>query len=90
MTEKVDHVCIRGRLKELNNKAYYLLIALSLIYRSTTEGTWMLKLALTFTAIVAVLPVQDYVNSACVLQGIRFFKVAFLIASLVFMLVWLW
>lgn len=82
-------VPIRERLKDLNTKAYYLLVALSFVYR-TSSGARSLKLALTLTAVVAVLPVQDYVKSTFLLEAIRIFKVIGLIAALCFAVFWLW
>jgi hypothetical protein len=84
-----DTVPIRERLKDLNTKAYYLLVALSFIYR-TSSGSWSLKCALTLTALVAVLPVQDYVKSTSWLECIRALKVLGLAASLFFALFWIW
>ena len=46
-----------SRLNALNTKAYYLLVALSFIYRM--NPTTSLKFAFTLTAVTAVLPVQD-------------------------------
>jgi|SRR5579863_3513758 len=79
---------IRGRLKDLNTKAYYLLVALSFIYR-TSSGSSLLKWAFTLTAVVAVLPVQDYVPSAF-LSCIRLLKVIGLLAALICALFWIW
>lgn len=88
MTEKVPHPCVRERLKDLNTKAYYLLVALSFIYRSGS-ATWALKLAFALTAAVAVAPVQDFFDSALGLKWIRNGKIALLWAALFFTLVWL-
>jgi hypothetical protein len=79
---------IRDRLKDLNTKAYYLLVALSFVY--TKNQKLSLKLAFTLTALVAVLPVQDYVKCECVLKVIRNIKVMFLALALAFTLWWLW
>lgn len=79
---------IRERLKDLNTKAYYLLVALSFVYR--TNQSLSLKCAFTLTALVAVLPVQDYVGSERNLEIIRDIKVAGLTLALVFTLWWLW
>jgi hypothetical protein len=79
---------IRERLKDLNTKAYYLLVALSFIYR--TNQTLSLKCAFALTALVAVLPVQDYVKSPRKLEVIRFLKVIALAVALGFTLRWLW
>jgi len=79
---------MRERLKDLNTKAYYLLVALSFVYR--TNPTVALKWAFTLTAVVAVLPVQDYVESPRVLSIIRGLKVVCLVAALGFALWWVW
>jgi hypothetical protein len=84
---------IRERLKDLNTKAYYLLVALSFLYgRRMDTPTLSLKIAITLTALVAVLPVQDYVPDtwARLLKGIRFGKVVSLIAAFGFTLWWVW
>lgn len=88
MTQRVPQSPIRDRLKDLNIKAHYLLVALSFIYRSGS-ATWALKLAFILTAFVAVLPVQDISDSALWLRRIRNVKIAFLIAALVFTLFWI-
>ena len=80
---------IRERIKDLNTKAYYLLVALSFIYR-TSSGAHSLKWAFTLTAISAVLPVQDYVKSVFLLECFRTLKVVFLTAALVFTVFWIW
>jgi len=80
---------LRDRVRDLNTKAYYLLVALSFLYRASAPS-YLLKLALTLTALVAVLPVLDYVESMAVLAGIRLFKVIGLSSALVFTLVWIW
>jgi len=80
---------LRDRIKELNTKAYYLLVALSFIYRASFPS-YLLKWAFTLTALVAVLPVLDYVESKSFLAVIRFLKVIGLVAALVFTLVWIW
>jgi hypothetical protein len=79
---------LRDRLRDINTKAYYLLVALSFVYR--TNPTLSLKLAFTLTACVAVLPVQDYVKSERTLEVIRRSKVVFLAAALGCTLWWLW
>lgn len=48
----------RERLRDLNTKAYYLLVALAFIYG--TRPGWPLTLAMTLIGLVAVLPLQDY------------------------------
>ena len=89
MTNTVEPLDIRERLKDLNTKAYYLLVALSFVYRTNTVS-FALKLAFTLTAVVAVLPVQDYVTSASWLERIRFSKMIGLAAALVSALWWIW
>ncbi|PYV75419.1 MAG: hypothetical protein DMG97_06460 [Acidobacteria bacterium] len=79
---------IRERLKDLNTKAYYLLVALSFVYKTNPSSS--LKWAFTLTAIVAVLPLQDYIESPTALAGIRLFKVLCLAAALIFALIWVW
>lgn len=83
---------LRDRLRDLNTKAYYLLVALSFLYRSGQSGnaSALLKWAFTLTGIVAVLPVQDYVKSEHKLKGIQFGKIVFLAAALVLTLLWVW
>ncbi len=86
-----EHVSTRDRLKELNTKAYYLLVALSfLYYRRSDAVATSLKVAVTLTAMVAVAPVQDWVKSDGLLEFIRRFKVACLIVALAFTLYWIW
>jgi len=63
MADTVPLLPIRERIKDLNTKAYYLLVALCFVYR-TDSGSRLLKSAFTLTAIAAVLPVQDYIESA--------------------------
>lgn len=82
-----DTVPIRERLKDLNTKAYYLLVALSFIYR-TSSGSCSLKIAFTLTALVAVLPLQDYAKSAFLLEAIRILKLIGLGAALAFAIFW--
>src|SRR5713101_448104 len=79
---------IRKRLTELNTKAYYLLVALSFVYR--TNSTLSVKLALTLTALVAVLPLQDVFKSDRELRIVRWFKVGCLTTALGCTLFWLW
>lgn len=88
-TDAVQPTPIRERLRDINTKAYYLLVALSFIY-SRTSATLALKWALTLTGIVAVLPVQDWITSRRTLEGIRIGKVACLVLALVFALIWVW
>lgn len=76
----MDIDAIRKRLAELNTKAYYLLVALSFLY--SRNATLSLKLALTFTAIVAVLPVQDFLKTYLALNIARWSKVGLLALAL--------
>jgi urea transporter len=82
----VPPVEISDRLKELNTKSYYLLVALSFAYK--TAPAWSLKWALALTATAAVLPLQDYFKSSRALNGIRWFKVACLTMAFLFTLWW--
>jgi hypothetical protein len=84
----MDDNSIRTRLIELDNKAYYLLVALSFLYRNNV--TLALKVAITLTALVAVLPVQDWLRSPGALSTIRFLKVLLLAAALGCTLWWIW
>lgn len=79
---------VRSRLTELNTKAYYLLVALSFLYR--TNPALSFKLALTLTAFVAALPVQDYVQSERALRFLRNFKITFLTAAFACTVWWVW
>jgi hypothetical protein len=80
---------LRERIKDLNTKAYYLLVALSFIYRTSSESH-LLKWALTLVAISAVFPVLDYVKSTCLLEIIRALKMIVMIVALVLTLCWIW
>jgi hypothetical protein len=81
---------VRDRLRDLNTKAYYLLIALTVAYRKPTPS---LKWALALTAFVAVVPLQDFFRSRSWvmswLESIRWQKVAFLWAAFGFTLCWI-
>jgi len=79
---------IRTRLRELNTKAYYLLVALTFAYG--TKPGLPVKLAFTLTAVVAVLPVQDWITSPNKLEAIRRTKVALLVLALGCVLWWVW
>jgi tetratricopeptide (TPR) repeat protein len=83
-----DNHPFRARLTELNTKAYYLLVALSFVYR--TNPTLSLKLAITLTALVAVLPVQDLLKSDRALCITRRSKALLLTLALGFALWWVW
>ena len=89
MADTVPLLSIRERIKDLNTKAYYLLVALSFVYR-TASGSRSLKSAFTLTAIAAVLPVQDYIKSAPWLERFRALKVIFLGVALVLTVFWIW
>lgn len=80
---------IRTRIRELNTKAYYLLVALSFVYRLSTNSH-LLKWALTLTALAAVFPVQDFVQSTFWLEVFRGMKVTSLVVALVLMICWIW
>ena len=89
---------IRKRLRELNTKAYYLLVALTFLYYHGNP-TRSLKAALILTALVAVLPVQDlsdlldwlgWLKSGRSLLIAKCFKAALLTAALVFTIWWVW
>jgi hypothetical protein len=82
---------IRDRLKDLNTKAYYLLVALSFLYfRSGSAAATSLKIALILTAMVAVAPVQDWVESDRKLEWLRRFKVGCLVVALLSTVYWVW
>lgn len=91
MCETVDSFSIRDRLRDLNSKAYYLLVALAfMFYHGTAFGFhWCLKWALILTAVVAVLPVQDFFESRRSLGCIRWCKVALLIGALILTVTWI-
>ena len=80
---------IRERIRELNTKSYYLLAALSFVYRVGSES-YLLKWALTLAAAAAVLPVLDYVQSRTSLEVIRASKVICMVLALVFLICWIW
>lgn len=79
---------LRSRLRDLNTKAYYLLVALGFIY-GTSSGSGWLKWALALTALAAVLPVQDFANSMTWLGRVRNFKIVCLCAALFCTLLWI-
>jgi hypothetical protein len=89
MTAKESPIPVRERIKDLNTKAYYLLVALSFIYGSS-HGSRFLKCAISLTALSAVLPVQDYLNSKLSLEIMRALKVCGLILALICTLWWVW
>jgi hypothetical protein len=64
-------------------------VALSFVYRYS-QGAIPLKLAITLTALAAILPVQDYVTSARKLEWMRSVKVVFSVAALICTLIWIW
>jgi hypothetical protein len=90
---------LKERLTELNQKAYYLLVALSFLFvlgGKSNNGNWQhdslpIKVALTFTTFAAVIPLQDFVpKENAWLQLVRWFKVVMLIIASAFTLFWLW
>jgi hypothetical protein len=89
MSEKIPQPCIRERLKDLDTKAYYLLVALSFIY-ARAVGTRTIKWAFVLTLAAGIVPVQDYVHSKTLLEVIRALKILTLIAALAFTLCWIW
>jgi hypothetical protein len=80
---------MREHIKDVNTKAYYLLVALSFVYRASSASL-LLKSALTLTALVAALPVQDYVESPRLLKFILALKVIFLAFAVALTLCWIW
>ncbi len=89
MAETVPQPPIRERLRDLNTKAYYLLVALSFLYSKATNVRSSLKAAIALTALVAVLPVQDLVNSQAKLEVIRWGKIIALALALGFTIYWI-
>jgi len=89
MRETVAQPSITERLKDLDTKAYYLLVALSFIY-ARAVGARPIKWAFILTVAVGIVPVQDYVKSRILLEVIRALKVLGLIAPSTFMLFWIW
>ena len=73
---------IRVRLRDLNTKAYYLLVALSFLYFRQASAPVVLKFAIGLTAAAAVIPLRDYgVDSESWLRLVRWFKVVCLSAA---------
>jgi hypothetical protein len=89
MTDTVPQPCIRKRLGDLDTKGYYLLVALSFIYRSGS-ATWLLKLAFTLTALAVIPPVQDFTESDIWLRKMQRGKTALLYGALICALLWIW
>lgn len=89
MRETVPQSLIRERIRDLDTKAYYLLVALSFIY-GRAMGAKPIKWAFILTVAVGIVPVQDYIKSKAALEVIRFLKVLGLIAASIFMLYWIW
>ena len=90
---------IRERLRELNTKSYYLLVALSFLLvlgRDPKSGNWLhspfpIQLALTSTALAAVAPLQDFFSTVkWWLGAARWFKVVALCFALACTLYWVW
>jgi hypothetical protein len=82
MAEVVPLPSIRDRLRDLNTKAYYLLVALSFIYGRSSSGSMYLRAALCLSAVAAVLPVQDFITSKFWLEVLRWGKIACLFGAL--------
>jgi hypothetical protein len=89
MAETVPRASIRDRLGDLDTKGYYLLVALSFIYRSGSTS-FLLKLAFSLTAAAVIPPIQDATESAFWLKRIRDTKIALLMGGLACALVWIW
>jgi hypothetical protein len=89
MRETVPQTFIRDRIRDLDTKAYYLLVALSFIY-GRAVGAKPIKWAFLLTVAVGIIPVQDYIKSKIALGVIRGLKVLGLIAASVLMLYWIW
>ena len=89
MTEIIPRIGIRKRLGDLDTKGYYLLVALSFIYRSGPQA-WLLKLAFTLTALAVVAPVQDFTESGWWLRRMRDGKTLFLYGAMICALFWIW
>lgn len=89
MEELKRATSIRERIRDLNAKSYYLLIALSFVF-GIHSGSTLLKCSLTLTSFTAVLPVVDYVRSAFWLEIIRGVKVMGMVLALAFMIIWIW
>ena len=77
---------LKERLRDLNTKAYYLLVALCFLYRTNVAGS--LKAAMVLTALTAVLPLQDILKSKRELEFVRWGKVSLLFVALVFTIWW--
>jgi hypothetical protein len=89
MADVAPQLSIRKRLGDLDTKGYYLLVALSFVYRSES-ATWLLKLAFTLTAVAVVPPIQDLIESTSWLKRIRDGKSALLCGALICALFWIW
>ena len=89
MVDTVPQLPLRERLRDLNAKAYYLLVALSFLYTKATNVRCSLKMAITLTALVAALPVQDLSDSRAYLERIRWGKITALTFALAFTLYWI-
>lgn len=88
MCETVPLASIRERLRDLNTKGYYLLVALSFLYGRTSGNLRALKFALCLTAFVAVLPIQDFADKRWLLEVIRWFKIIGLTVALFSTIYW--
>ena len=89
MAHTIPLLPLRDRIKDLNIKAYYLLVALSFIYRASSTSH-SLKWAFTLTAFAAVFPVQDYITSSFWLEMFRALKVIALTLALGLAIWWVW
>lgn len=91
---KVELSELQDRLKTLNAKSHYLLVALSFLgFHLGASGNGLplsLKGALTLTSVAAILPIQDFFSSRGELQFVQWFKVVLLFAALFFTLFWIW
>lgn len=83
-----EYLELRSRLKDLNTKAYYLLVALSFVFGRSPAPA--LKWAFVLTAYVAVAPVQDYVERKSILETIRVSKILALWAAFACTVYWVW
>jgi hypothetical protein len=86
---------LEKRLRDLNMKAYYLLVALSfLCFHGSAPGVGIslsLKWALTLTSVAAVFPLQDFFpGNICWLRFARWLKVSLLTVALGCTLGWIW
>lgn len=78
----------RERLRELNTKGYYLLVALSFIYFRNWNSL-IVRLSVIFTAVAAAFPLQDLkvFFGECWLEFVRVFKILLLAAAVVLIVI---